>query len=171
MWSNWEAALEGIGSTLQSFRGSAQPDHDGVLDVIKGQVPPQTVERAAFGLPMQFYYRGYHDELAKQHRDWNQDRKRAKRETRRLASANVTPAGREFERRASPLHFKMVRLSNGQLTTVVTFFEARFLKHARVRITPRDRDKLPQDMAAPDYRAVRTFLSQLQWRMVFGGGQ
>jgi len=168
-WENWMAALEGIGDDLRRFRRGKPPDHDGVLNVIKGQAPPPTLRRAAFGLPMQFYYRSYHEELARQHPDWNRDRRQARRKTRHLASADVTPAGRGFERRASPLHFKVVWLGEKQLTAIVTFFEAQFLDYRKVRITPREKKKKAHNVDMPDYSMVKEFLAQPHWQRVFGG--
>lgn len=168
-WSDWDAALEGVGAALRAFRSKRPPDHDGVLSVIKGIGKPDTVERAAFGLPLQFYYRGYHDGKAQQHPDWPRDKRQARQKTRYMASADVTPGPQNIERRASPLHFKVAWLSQGVLIPVITFFDSIFLPNPTLRIAPRDKRVQSVRVRAPGYSALRKFLEQPQWQEIFGG--
>lgn len=167
---NWEMAIENIGNTLRDFRSYRPPDHDGVLDVIKKGAPPNTVRRAAFGLPMQFYFRQYHEDMAKNHPDWAKDKKRARSATRKLATADVVPGARDIDRRASPLQFKVASVSEVELVPVVTFFNARFLpgNNPLVRINPRDRNASSQNVAAPDYSILQEFLAGLHWSLAYG---
>jgi hypothetical protein len=166
--SNWNAALEKLGTDLRDSRRGKPPDHDGVLNVIRHKGAPPTVKRAAFGLPLQFYYRGYHEEKARRHPDWSSDQRQAKRKTRYLAIADVTPSGDNVERRASPLHFKVAWVGKEHLGLVVTFFNAQFLPEIGMRISPRDRNAASQTVSAPDYSAIREFLSRPMWHRAFG---
>ncbi|MBN1484236.1 MAG: type III-B CRISPR module RAMP protein Cmr1, partial [Chloroflexia bacterium] len=60
LWANWKEALESIGHDLSSARKRQPPDYDIVKDVLEHRTPTGPMERAAFGLPMQFYYRSLH---------------------------------------------------------------------------------------------------------------
>lgn len=165
LWPNCDSTLNGIGDLLRSFRGSKPPDHDGVLAVIKGQGRPKTVTRAAFGLPMQFYYRAYHEQCTREEQVrsgtyW----KEAQGKTRFKATADVTVGGKEkgADRRASPLLFKVAPIAGGQFTVVIVFFESRLLKdEQRILIKPRDRNVKPVLVRAPDYDVIKEFLSGL----------
>lgn len=173
-FERWEDALEEFGSNLlMKFRDTQnfKSDHDGVLNVIKGTGKPQTVERAIFGLPMQFYYRGYHQEFKRNHRNISD------REARKYATAQVLPSTKDstkkIERRASPIHFKFTKLSNNSLTLVATFFKSEFLSsNFNLKIEPKGSDRaLKKDrqfVSLPKYNLLEDFFSAGNWQAVYG---
>ncbi|MGC9469419.1 MAG: type III-B CRISPR module RAMP protein Cmr1 [Anaerolineae bacterium] len=134
-WDSWQAALNAIGGELKRSRSRTSPDNTGVLAVIEGEPPPKTVTRAAFGLPLPFYY------------------PHIKR------GATVVPDGDRVNRRASPLLFKVAPLGNGLVTVVMTFFRARFVPSAKLQIQPKG--GTPVIVDEPGYSAVDAFVSNL----------
>lgn len=57
-FASWQDAVEKIGQVYQSFRTMRQPDYDVIKAAMKsGNDLRGTVERAAFGLPIPFYFR------------------------------------------------------------------------------------------------------------------
>lgn len=143
-----EDVLESLGAALRSARGGSQPDHDTVLKVLRGQEAKDPIKRAAFGLPMQFYYRSLHKDLGGQ------------KETRFKATADIEPAASGIDRRASPLLFHIHQLLEDRFTAVLTFFRARLLPaNIKLRIKPRDRNVRPTLVNQPDYGAIEDFLA------------
>ncbi len=172
-WTDWKDALEWLGNNiLRDFRDTAKfkSDHDGVLNVIKGTGKPPTVERAIFGLPMQFYYSGYHQEFKRNHRNIND------KESRKYATAQILPSfpGKKFERRASPIHFKFAKLTDKSLILIATFFKSEFLpSDFNLRISPGGRDrslkKETKFVSLPKYTLLENFFSNETWLLVYGG--
>lgn len=137
-WSSWEDALEEVGQAFQHFRNRRDPDYTGVKQFIQGGAPPETVRRAAFGLPLPFYYRSLQKEYQKQ----GYDHKTA----RQLASARIqgeSHNGREIvDRSASPLRFRVVRLANGRYAVLLTVFTLLLLPaKSQLRLTSPSRAK------------------------------
>lgn len=108
---SWSDAVWKIGSDLREFRLRRGVDHEDQtqrgLDyhtmkqhLMDGQMPP-TVERASFGLPITFGFKGVH------------------------GKATVRPV--DSDRRASPLWIRIVRLERGWYDAVLTHFDSRFL--------------------------------------------
>lgn len=132
-WPTWEDALDAIGSHFQQFRSRRQPDYGNVKAVIAKQTRTLApVERAAFGLPIVFYYRS-------------------------LGGQKDTLEGRDHDRRSSPLSIRCVRLANGQYTILLTLFRAAVLEQARS-----EKLKLKYagvTANAPDLRLIDNFLS------------
>lgn len=141
-WPTWQGALEEVGAAFQGFRRRYQPDYGNVKDVIGGRSQRfNGVERAAFGLPIVFYFKS-------------------------LGGSGGTLEGREHDRRASPLWIKVVRLANGQHTVIVTVFNAALLAEREgLQLTPRG--GRPASAAAPGLELIDDFLSALSTR----GGQ
>lgn len=118
-WPSWEAALEQVGANMRSFRQRyCLNDPDSDYHAVKAFIgntahpaPRQTVERAAFGLPLNFYYRSL---------PGSQEEKKA----------SITgTAGDEqgIDRSASPLHFRVVKLARGGYAVVVLVFDTPLL--------------------------------------------
>ena len=106
-WPNWEEALEEVGEAFRAFRNRHGPDYQGVKTFIQTGQPPATVERAAFGLPLQFFYRSLPANAP--------------------AGNKATVAGRrararKIDRSASPLHFRVVPLTSGGCAVVALAF-------------------------------------------------
>jgi CRISPR-associated protein Cmr1 len=102
-WKSWEDALDEMGMTYRDFRNRRHPDYGNVKALLQRRAgAPRTIERAAFGLPLRFYYRS-------------------------LRGATATVQGQEHDRRASPLSFRLLRLANGRYAMLVSFSKAEFL--------------------------------------------
>ena len=101
-YERWDDAVDEIGRILKSFRNRRQPDYETVKKAMMNQQPlDPAVERAAFGLPIPFYYRSLHD--------------------------GATLRSTHFERRSSPLWIRAVKLADGRYTLVFLWFRSRFL--------------------------------------------
>lgn len=108
-WGTYEAALDGIGRRFRDFRSHLTPggigenDHDAVLDWFNrnGANPPD-IKRAVFGLPIPFRYSD--------------------------GGASDVILSTLGDRRGSPLHMRVTRLSTGRYVGVLTLFKADFLK-------------------------------------------
>lgn len=99
IFSSWEEALDKFGQSMQQFRNRRDPDYSNVKSAMQGGKLTQPVERAAFGLPIVFYYRS-------------------------LGGQSATLEGETHERRASPLMIRVTRLSTGKYVIVLTLFQA-----------------------------------------------
>ncbi|MBM4459504.1 MAG: type III-B CRISPR module RAMP protein Cmr1 [Chloroflexi bacterium] len=139
-WPTWQDALEAVGAAFQGFRNRFPPDdYRTVKGVISGQSQRlEPVQRAAFGLPIVFYFRS-------------------------LGGARGTLQGSEHDRRASPLLIKPVRLANGQHTVVFTIFRASLLGRSergseQLKLMPRGR---PAYAPTPDFGLVDEFLETI----------
>jgi len=135
-WPTWEEALEAVGAAFQGFRNRYPPeDYRTVKGVISGQSQRlEPVQRAAFGLPIVFYFKS-------------------------LYGARGTLQGSEHDRRASPLLIKPVRLANGQHTVVLTVFRASLLGrdqrgNEQLKLIPRG---WPVSAPTPDFDLVDEF--------------
>jgi CRISPR-associated protein Cmr1 len=139
-WPTWQDALEAVGAAFQGFRNRYPPDdYRTVKGVISGQSQRlEPVQRAAFGLPIVFYFRS-------------------------LGGARGTLQGSEHDRRASPLLIKPVRLASGQHTVVFTIFRASLLGRSerggeQLKLMPRGR---PVYAPTPDFGLVDEFLETI----------
>jgi CRISPR-associated protein Cmr1 len=103
VWSSWEDALEEVGQAFQHFRSRRNPDYTGVKQLIQTGTPPETVERAAFGLPLQFYYRSLGGSKA-------------------MVDGQDSSGQTEITRSASPLRFRVVRLSSSSYAVLLLIF-------------------------------------------------
>lgn len=127
----WEKALDEVGQRLGNFRYERGPEHPVIEQIVSStaglssSAPSLTaVGRAAFGLPLPFYFRSVQQDL---------ERGRKKEEARRKAGAVVQPDHKDLDRRASPLFIRVVKLGKGEFTVVMTFFNAGFLPSERGR--------------------------------------
>lgn len=135
-WSTWDQALDEVGQKFQTFRSRRPPDYQNVKDVLSGNTNNLSpVHRAAFGLPIVFYYRS-------------------------LSGQQGTLEGRTYERRASPLLIRVIRLTNGAHTVVMTVFKAALLEH-KGQLTLKQRGHAPVTAAPPDLRLLDTFLNNI----------
>lgn len=131
LFTSWKDAVEEIGQRYRSFRQLRQPDYHVVKNAMASrQDLDGTVERAAFGLPIPFFYRS----LGK-----------------RTATLQARTANEKIDRRASPLWMRLVKLSNGKYAAVFTWFKSRFLPQgAKFLLSERrkpdlDGEQLPHD--------------------------
>jgi len=101
-FANWAEALNEFGQAMQQFRSRRQPDYSNVKAVIQGSNRLQPVQRAAFGLPIVFYFRS-------------------------LGGERATLEGEEHDRRASPLIVRVIKLASGKCVLVLIRFHSPLL--------------------------------------------
>ncbi len=126
-WTSWLQAIEGIGATMRDFRNRKSPDYQNIRQWMKDGNPPDSVERAIFGLPLPFHY-----------------------SSEPKVSGVVQGTG-DYGRRASPLHLHVSRLANNSYVGVLTLFMSDFLpRSGRLRNTnrqARDTTQSPSDFS------------------------
>lgn len=130
-WPDWESALSQMGQAFRAFRSRRDPDYQTVKNFIRTGRINQSVERAAFGLPLPFYYRS-------------------------LTGRKATVEGKGFERLASPLHFRLWQLANGQVAAGFILFRSPLLPkgkdHLALRSGPdRGQAKVPSQRIISDF--------------------
>jgi CRISPR-associated protein Cmr1 len=134
-YDRWHEALEAIGLAMQGFRNRYDPpDYSGVKAAVTGRNLTQPVQRAAFGLPIVFYFRS-------------------------LSGARGTLEGDDHDRRASPLLLRVTQLANGKFVLVLTIFYAKLLPDGE-RLKLR-RQGPPAHVKTPDWTALDSFLTYL----------
>lgn len=135
---SWSDAVERVGQVYQNFRKVRRPDYTVVKQaMINGEDLNGTVERAAFGLPIPFFYRSLQN---------------------RTSTLQAEHHNEKLDRRASPLWMRAVRLDNGQCAVVFTWFKSRFLPEStRLLLTERHQDDL-QGNTLPTDQLINTFL-------------
>jgi CRISPR-associated protein Cmr1 len=134
-FSYWEEALDAIGQRMQQFRNRRPPDYQNVKNAVQGKGLTQPVERAAFGLPIVFYYRS-------------------------LKGAKGTLEGERHDRRASPLFIHVTRLSNRKYALVLTFFQAQFLEEGeKLKLK---RQGPPAYVGTPDMSLIDDFIQEVR---------
>ena len=101
-FDDWKDALDAFGQAMQQFRSRRQPDYSNVKSVLQGSNQLQPVQRAAFGLPIVFYFRS-------------------------LGGERAALEGEEHDRRASPLLVRVTKLASGKCVLVLTRFRSLFL--------------------------------------------
>lgn len=135
-WDSYRAALDGLGSRFRDYRthtrqtGIGQSDHDAVLKWFeRGGKGPQ-LKRPVFGLPIPFRYS-------------------------QGGPADVI-THEDSDRRGSPLHMRITRLTNGRYVGVLTLFKSRFLSpNTELKLQERNWTAPPP----PDYEVVQDFIS------------
>lgn len=136
-WSTWQDALDDLGASYQQFRSRRQPDYQQVKDVVSGNKHSlPTVERAAFGLPIVFYYRS-------------------------LGGQGGTVEARHHDRRTSPLHFHVSRLKTGKYAISVGHFRSQLLPaYEDLKVKRRGR---PVAADSPSFGIVTDFFKEMMF--------
>jgi CRISPR-associated protein Cmr1 len=134
-FTSWEEALDAIGQRMQQFRNRRAPDYQNVKNAVQGKRLTQPIERAAFGLPIVFYYRS-------------------------LKGAKGTLEGERHDRRASPLFIRVTRLANGKYVLVLTLFQAQLLE-AGEKLKLKRQDP-PTYVNAPDLSLIDDFIQEVR---------
>jgi len=144
VFKTWRDTVEEVGRIYRRFRELRQPDYDVVKTAMSQSQDLQgEVKRAAFGLPIPFFFRSLKKPTAvlqaEQYREDN--------------------TSLRIDRRASPLWMRVVRLGNGQYTVVFTWFKSRFLPpHTEFVLTGRGQPDL-HGQQLPDDQLIPMFLS------------
>jgi CRISPR-associated protein Cmr1 len=134
-FTSWEEALDAIGQRMQQFRNRRAPDYQNVKNAVQGKGLTQPVKRAAFGLPIVFYYRS-------------------------LGGAKGTLEGERHDRRASPLFIRVTRLASGKYVLVLTLFQAQLLE-AGEKLKLKRQDP-PTYVNAPDLSLIDDFIQEVR---------
>jgi len=133
-FSSWDKALDAIGQQMQTFRNRRPPDYQNVKDAIQGKPLAEPVMRAAFGLPIVFYYRS-------------------------LGGKKGTLEGECHSRRASPLIIRVVQLANNKFTLLLIFFRAQLLApNEQLRLK---RQESPVLVFPPDFSLIEDFVGEV----------
>ncbi len=134
-WSSWQDALNQVGLAYRDFRSRRSPDYANVKPVVAGQSTHlEPVERAAFGLPIVFYFRS-------------------------LGGQRGMLEGKDVDRRASPLVFHVAQLANTRYVVNLVRFNSRLLpKGSGLRLRPRGR---PVFAKPPDGKILTEFLQAI----------
>jgi len=131
----WDEALNEFGLKMQSFRRRCQFDYEKVKAVVEGTGDElQPVERAAFGLPIVFYYRSL--------------------------DLSATLEGSEHGRRASPLVLRVAKLGNEKYALILIQFINPLLPHnEHLKLRCKKYEKI---MLQPDDMVVNKFIEHLE---------
>jgi CRISPR-associated protein Cmr1 len=130
------SALEKFGQIYQGFRSRRPPDYSTVKNSLTfGKELAQPVQRAAFGLPIPYFYRSLDNEQAT------------------LQSKNT-------DRRASPLWVRPVRLATNKVVLVLVWFNSQFLPdNEQLRLKPQKNWKSDAYGPAPDNSLIKKFIT------------
>lgn len=141
-WELASQALEEVGEGLRQYRLTTPgSDYFAVKQFISRGTVPATVRRAAFGLPLPFYYRSLPDGM--------QEGKKA-----------TVTGGKGFDRSASPLHLRVVPLAPKGYAVVMLIF--------RVPLLPQGQQlQLKSDMYSkhapvPDQSIIDEYIASLR---------
>ncbi len=142
-FETWQDAVEEVGRIYRRFRELRQPDHDVVKTAVSQSQDLQgEVKRAAFGLPIPFFFRSEKRTAVLQAEQYGEDN-----------------TSLRIDRRASPLWMRVVKLGNGQYTVVFTWFKSRLLPpNTEFVLTERDKPDL-HGQQLPDDQLIPMFLS------------
>lgn len=134
-WQTSEEAVEAIGAKFRDFRGIQhyEPDHQNVRAWITGNIlqPSFTVQRSVFGLPIEFHYSDHTRDILQ---------------------------GSPHERRASPLHLHVTRLSNKKFAGVATLFKSAFLEQNEKLMLKKQPGKTTAP--PPNFDLIKEFVEQ-----------
>ena len=145
---SWWEALNWGGETFRAFRIEHKLDASGVAALLtQGRLTARTIQRAALGLPIMFFFKSIFAELTGQGLD--------SREARRKASATVGPL--RGLGRASPLFFRVVPLAGTPTTygLLMGVFRSRLLPDHEMTVKPGDYSLRPARVGVPhDYSVI-----------------
>jgi CRISPR-associated protein Cmr1 len=135
---------------MQQFRSRRPPDYQNVKNAVQGKHLTQPIERAAFGLPIVFFFSSLYKQYIQQ--GMKKDKARTK--------ATGILEGNEHDRRASPLFIHVTRLSNRKHALVLTFFQAQFLEEGeKLKLK---RQGPPAYVGTPDMSLIDDFIQEVR---------
>lgn len=137
MWRSSAEAVEAIGAAMRDFRTYREPDHSQVAKWLTGS-QIETIERAVFGLPLQFRY--------------------GKGRPQGTVRGRTEPQNETIDRRASPLWLKVSKTGAGSYVGVATLFLSRFLPSGE-RLHEQHGKGAPLDPPA-DYSLIERFIAE-----------
>ncbi|MGC8643854.1 MAG: type III-B CRISPR module RAMP protein Cmr1 [Isosphaeraceae bacterium] len=139
---SWWEALNWAGEQFHMFRVEHKLDATGVAALLlQGRMAANTIKRAVFGLPINFFFKSIFAELTSRGID--------SREARRKASASVSPS--RGMGRASPLFFRILPLATNPTTYTVLMgvFRSRLLPDHEMVVKPSDYSLRPARIDVP----------------------
>lgn len=141
--------MNSVGQTYQEFRQRRPTDYQVVKRAVQnGDSLSQPVQRAAFGLPIVFFYGSLYHQYQQEGDD--------KRTARKKATGMLE--GQDHDRRASPLWIRPVKLGDNSFAVVLVWFESQFLSPGeRLNLKgPKGR----QQGSVPDGTIIRKFVTE-----------
>jgi len=138
-----EKCLEMLGKNYKNFRSRREPDYTSVKDYLKYGQSPNTIEKAAMGLPINYRYRSLNGK-----------------------SALIEGANKERQRSASPIIFTIITAYNDDnliyFPTVIVFDRMLLEKNDNIRIKDLDRNgQRPILAQKPSNQILDYFINQL----------
>jgi CRISPR-associated protein Cmr1 len=140
----WDFILDAFGSKYQTFRkrykNAVEDDYPQIKEWIRtrGKSSVTTVKRAAFGLPIQFYFTSLD-----------------KTNNRASLQANLS-----INRSSSPLHFKVIPINAHSFAILIIHFKTSLLPSNAKLLLSSGRDRV-KSIAAPDQSIISEFISTL----------
>ncbi|WP_322799124.1 type III-B CRISPR module RAMP protein Cmr1 [Thermoflexus sp.] len=135
VFNSWEEALDAIGQAMRAFRNRRPPDYENIRGALQGRPLTQPIERAAFGLPIVFYF----PSLDKQ----------------------GVLTGAFHDRRASPILFRPIRLANGQYVIVIVWFKSKLLPEEERLKFERKKQKEEILVDQPTQEILKKFIEEI----------
>lgn len=149
----WGNALGYLGKKMLEMRSNADPDdrppqelrvkdHDGVWRDLQNNTATHAPYRAAFGLPHNYRFSNGQDASY-------------------TADVEVHGKRQDATRRASPVLFHVVKLSDNSFAPIVLWFKAKLTSGQIEMTSNRARGRIDPLLAPPDWSAVVEFLKSL----------
>jgi hypothetical protein len=138
----WWEALAWTGEQFQAFRKTVGEDASALAGLLeRGKLLARTIQRAIFGLPLVFTFKGMLAELLGKGVD--------AKEARRKSSVTVAPI--KGLGRGSPLFFRLVPLASTppSYTVLMGLFRSRFLPDLEITVRPNDHGQRQHRVATP----------------------
>jgi len=147
--NDYHKALNKIGENYKKFRSYKQPDYNTVKNFIQTGNITQPIEKAAFGLPLEYRYRSLIG-----------------------SNAHIEGSDNNRQRSASPIIFKVLKVksnNNNLFYPIVLLFERKLLPDAdniKIKGTKINADKtktkrIPKFVSQPNNTILSTFITQL----------
>ena len=136
-FNTWDEALNEFGLKMQRFRNRRSPDYENVKAVVMGhECKLQPVQRAAFGLPIVFFYPS-------------------------LKGQTAILEGSKHDRRASPLIVKVVKLADNRkyVLVIVQFINPLLPQNEKLKLRT---DKFKLETQQPTATILEEFIQKLE---------
>ena len=147
--NDYHKALNKIGENYKQFRSRKQPDYNTVKNfIITGNIS-QTIQKAAFGLPLEYRYRSEHG-----------------------SNAHIEGSDNNRQRSASPIIFKVIKVksnNNSLFYPIVLLFDRKLLpdadnikiKGTQIKADNTKTKRIPKFVSQPNNNILSTFIRQL----------
>lgn len=139
-----EECLEKLGKNYKAFRSRRNPDYDSIKTYLTNGDRPNTIEKAAMGLPINYKYRSLNGK-----------------------SALIEGSHKERQRSASPIIFTIITAHNENnfiyFPTIIVFYRMLLEINDKIRIKDLDKNGLmrPVSTQKPSNQILDDFINQL----------